>query len=393
MNEIATYTVEASWENYVMGIFTLDSSLLDGTDVLAADFGATAYDDITDAVKRIEIERGRAADGGMMDAGTCRITLHDATGKYNPTNAAGALYGKLKPLRPVRVYATYGGAKNGLFQGYISSIEHNPSINAQETVIEAIDMFEILKRCRVTVAEQTDELVSDILGEILEACKIPNRFKDMGKTKSSPPVSTHTVPSYSCDATRDALSDIEDLMMIDQGVFFISKTGLARYLPHTSWYAGASVATITDSLAGHMRSGISLAGIVNRQIVTREGGEAQTANDTTSQDDYGICAGAPITSPYIDDDAQALALAEFIVGINAQPRPPVRRVSLINSTAANMAQIMAREIGHIVTVSETHGGTSVVGPIESIAHEISDGMTIHRCRMTVRPHPASVPDY
>lgn len=393
MSEQATYTVELGIDPYVDGIFTLDSSLLDdgtgtvGPDVLPGDFVESYGTDITADVKSIEYGRGRSGDFSAMEAGTCTIVLHDPDGTYNPSNTSGTYYGQLRPLVPVRVQAAYGGNTYGCFAGYITKIMHDPALNVQETVIEAEDMFQRLQRARVIVTTMTDQLVSAVITQILANSQIGAGMRDIG-------TSTHTVPSYANAGSNDSLSEIQSLLAIDQGVFFIAGDGKATYIPHATWYsAGAAVATLGDTLAGGMRSGISIDGIINKQTVLRTTGVAQTYYNNPSIDDFGYCVGSGIESAYIETDTQALNLARFIVGICGQPRPPAQQVSLINASGTILTQILTRELGDIVTVSDTRSGTSVTGQIEAMQHTISDGGTIHRCKFTVRQRPATVPTY
>lgn len=601
----ATYKVEVSFDNYVAGLFTIGTSKiydpadpLNTDDVLAADFGSTTYDDITSYVKSVEIHRGRSGDFAAMDAGTCRLTLHDSAGLFNPGNkgtltnvmlnpsfeidssldgvadnwtayesnaelapfttwslsstqaAAGTysqklvmaaatvtaqryitLYGnniparpgevwsasaqlfiesrtgtlpvtvyiqardsalaylenstagtfatttgewlsakvdgytlpantayirveyriaeidstdaitcyfdavkllreaeagtyydgnsegcywqhdanasytylgggtlanKLKPLRPIRIRGSYSTPdviytlNQGLFQGYITKISHNPAMDSKETVIEAVDMFELLSRARVTVSTMTNATVGDIIDQIVENCQIGIAQRNIDVTDG------HTVPSYAHAATDSSnmLSEIQDLLTVDRGVFFVNGDGKATYKPHTDWYTtAAATVTLNGTVASGMASEMTIDGVINRQTVTRTSGAAQTYTDNDSVDAHGYCDGSPISSAYIVDDTQSLNLATFIVGICAWPRLPAKKVALINSSPNNIVRMFESELGDIVTVSETGSNTSITGPIEAIDHEITDAGNVHRTTFTVRARPEIVPYY
>lgn len=574
----ASYSVEVSWENKVDGIFTIGESGIysdpTDTDVLAYDFGDTAYDDITDDVKSIRIWRGRSGDFAAMDAGQCEIVLTDPDQRYNPrkvgttrnlitnpsievnatgyyqggggtvdctfdrsseaaylgsyglywspgsdttstayaywiktfTPAAGdvysggvwvkavgsavgrsmrvfireqggaaavadtstnfvasgswqwvtvthtvqesdrtslvlfvryysgaadtdiwyldnwqleqsatahpycdgdqdlcrwtgtphasttiygnPLYGKLVPLRPVRVRATYDGTTYGLFHGFLTEIRNYGYLSRQETVFRCTDAFEQLHRSRVTIATLTNNTPDQIMGSILTACKIPLMRRNLS-------ASSGTIPSWGTDGSTDMLSEIQDILAINQGVFYFDGSGVATYKTPTEWYTQDLVSyhSYTTSVVRDTTGGITPDGLINSQTVLRTGGTAQTYSDADSIDTYGYCHGAPIESALLDSDARALALATFIVGISHEPRVPAWNVDLLNSSATNMPLILGTELGD---TGVAYTGTATYtnpGVVESIEHEITDGFQIHRAAFTVREYPGTVPSY
>jgi hypothetical protein len=104
--QVPTYAISVAWTGQQTGVFRLDHSLLDGTDVLSGVFGNLVYDDISDDVKLIQIERGRQGDPTSIEQGRCILKLKDSTGKYNPENAASPLAGYLDTHKPLKVEAT-----------------------------------------------------------------------------------------------------------------------------------------------------------------------------------------------------------------------------------------------------------------------------------------------
>ena len=71
--------------------FTLDSSLLDGTDVLD---GSTDFVDATEYVLSVAIQRGRTSQTDQFSPGTCRVLADDrASGRlFDPANTASTWY-------------------------------------------------------------------------------------------------------------------------------------------------------------------------------------------------------------------------------------------------------------------------------------------------------------
>ncbi|WP_405531492.1 hypothetical protein OG592_26960 [Streptomyces avidinii] len=70
-----------------------------------------AWTEITSDVyfrDEIHIKRGRANEGGQVDAGSCELTLNNRSGKYSPRNPTGTYYGKIGRNTPIRVSVNTG---------------------------------------------------------------------------------------------------------------------------------------------------------------------------------------------------------------------------------------------------------------------------------------------
>ncbi|MHB8409847.1 MAG: hypothetical protein ACYDHY_17470 [Acidiferrobacterales bacterium] len=333
-----------------------------------------AWSSILADVKDATISRGRPSDLATIAQGVLSLRLKDATGMYNPQNAGSTLYADLAPMKPIRLSATFGGTTSWLFHGFISRIEYDPDLSVQETVIEAVDLFEFLNIGNPVVATQTNQTVSTLIGLILD---------NLGWTTAVQarnfPASGDSIPSWSADGSKSGLQYIQDLLATDLGAFFIDGQGRPTYLARNTLYAsGTALATFDGSHVTGLKGTTDVKNIMNQQTVTRTGGAAQTVNDTTSQTAYGTRTGNAITSANLASDSQANSLANFLVAVKKQPKPPARAVSLVNQDDATLTQQLARELFDTVAVTVTRGGTSVTGPIQSLVQTISDGGLVHR---------------
>jgi hypothetical protein len=83
--------------------------------------------DITNQVMKVSTRRGRNRILSQFEAGTATVTLNDPNSDFNPQNTSGPYYGKLLPLRKIRIYATmlYGGSpiEIAYLSGYITSYD------------------------------------------------------------------------------------------------------------------------------------------------------------------------------------------------------------------------------------------------------------------------------
>ena len=105
---------------FVTNAFTLDESLLDGTDVLN---GSTDFVDITEYVTSVNINRGRATQLDAFNAGNCSITADDkaAGRRFDPLNTDSEWYQGSLGIAPKRQVQVYGGSAGtaAMFSGYL----------------------------------------------------------------------------------------------------------------------------------------------------------------------------------------------------------------------------------------------------------------------------------
>jgi hypothetical protein len=310
-----------------------------------------------------------------MNAGRLTVVLDDQAGLYNPENTGSSLSPNVVPLRPIRVRATHNSVTYGLFFGWITRIEHNPSPTGQETRIEAIDFFHWLDAMKPGVTLGTTT-VGNAIAVILGHCGLSDpAYLALDTGHDIPFLSTFASPTQ----TKSALTVIQELLAADMGVLFVDGDGKVTYQDTDRRDApGSSDAAWTQSLIGDARPATDIAQVRNSYTVTRlradgqPAGPPQTAFDPTTRDFayYGYRDGEPLSTPYLMDDAQALALAEYKVRLHKDPVNPVRSVRLSNRDDTSIVQQLARDLGDRVTLSENLGGTSTTGFVEGVSHHV-----------------------
>lgn len=125
-------------------------------------FDAGVWTDISADVVQIKTRRGRNAESGAFETGTCSLTVRNDTRKYDPDHASGPYYGKLRPNRVVRVQATYNAITYDVFYGYLDRITQNPGgPNAAAATIDASDLFKLLNRQELPVSVYAAEVAAD----------------------------------------------------------------------------------------------------------------------------------------------------------------------------------------------------------------------------------------
>lgn len=384
----ADYWVDIAWAPIVDNAWRLDISPLDGTDVLTDTFSVDfngPHDDLVNepghGVKSVRIRRGRDDRLASMQASECTIVLHDPDGLYNPRNENSPLYGSLLPMRQVQVRGSNDGGDtiHHLFRGFIRSIEHNPHISAQETTIVAVDLFVWLNRVSPTISIPGAVTTGQAIGAILDHLgwtDINLRAIDDGDT----------FDGFEADGTTTALGLIDGLLEAERGSFYVAKDGTATYQDRHSRATRTPVAAIDDTMQA-LRAGVDLDSIGNRARVARQigtvQGEWQERADGDSIATYGLSDIGDITSPYLASDIHAAALAGYLVAVRGTPESPMWGLDLINRDAETLSLMLETELGDLVSVSDSRGGTSGDYFVEAVEHEITDGGKIHRGRLVM----------
>jgi len=113
--------------------------------------------DVSDIALRVSIRRGRNRILNNFEAGTATVVLEDANGDYNPQNTLSPYFGKLLPLRKIRIYADYddgGGLERYyIFSGYITSFDNTFKLGLDEVstvTFQCVDAFRLLQTVNIT---------------------------------------------------------------------------------------------------------------------------------------------------------------------------------------------------------------------------------------------------
>ena len=336
--------VSIGWEDSPSGIFVLDGSPLDGTDVLAglgAEQFTGTYDDVsTDVASGPTITIGRDNRLAQFQASSCTFTLNrpGEPDYYNPNAVAGqspiaAVTPGFEPMRPVRVRATVDGTPTQIWYGFIRSASWDST--TKETTVQADDLFLWLSRVRPTyTAAQAAAGVVDVataIGFLLDRAEFTNPdLRDLGESGKT------GIPITLADNTagdKTALQLVADILAADRGYFWV-QGGVATYRARVYVPERESLATMQSDVL-RIGSGLDLDRIVNRQRVTRTGGATQEESDFASQQRYGLADGSAVESGYLATDTEAAELARYILAGTSSPQPPIT-LTLDNDTDINL---------------------------------------------------------
>jgi hypothetical protein len=381
-----TYGVDVAWGDSVEGLFRIGVSTIGGTDTIGGWPADGAFESVVADVVAFSVIRGRSDDLGQLMAGTAEVVLRDQSGTYNPVNTGSALSPNVKPMRPIRVQATYDGTTYGLFYGFILSIESRANPNHPITTFSCADLFSWLAMRYPTISATGSTTTGAAIKAVLDEISWPTSLQSLD--------TGDTIPDFSADGTVSSLQLIHNLMDAEMGTFYVDGSGIATFDERFSrWATAASSSTITgaDNTLMGWDSTNSVDTIFNATTVTRTGGSAQSDSDSDSISTFGRRDMAALETAYLATDAEALSRARLRVKQYKDPKTPA--VATLRSASSTTADMLARELNQRVTITETFGGTAAKQYwIEQINHmsDVAD-QNQHQTRWLLSEVPSTGP--
>jgi hypothetical protein len=364
---------------FLADAFTLDSSLLDGSDVLD---GSTDFVDVTEYVTNININRGRATQLDNFPSSNCTVVADDRAAEryFDPLNTASEWYsGGTVGIAPRRAFQVYGGTAGttAMFTGFVYDLNIDyAEPNLSTATIVATDALGQLGQTVLTAFNPSSQLTSARVSAILDR---PEVAFSTALRNIETGIATCGTVAY--DDATNVLTALQDVAIAEGGRLFVNRSGLVEFDARISVSFGTAVASFGGTAGVPILSLSNVYGaetVVNRVAVQIEGGTASSiASGTASQTQYGIKA-LSLTGVPLATDAAGSALA---LSLLTRFQEPVVRFSemdvLLNAlTAAQQTQMAGLEIGDILSVTKTFStGTPATVTqnvvVESIRHSIN----------------------
>jgi hypothetical protein len=364
---------------FLTDAFTLDSSLLDGTDVLD---GSTDFVDVTEYVTNININRGRSTQLDNFPSSNCTIIADDraAARYFDPLNTASEWYsGGTVGIAPRRAFQVYGGTAGttAMFTGFVYDLNMDyAEPNLSTATIVATDALGQLGQTVLTAFNPSSQLTSARVSAILDR---PEVAFSTALRNIETGIATCGTVAY--DDATNVLTALQDVAIAEGGRLFVNRSGLVEFDARIAVSFGTAVASFGGTAGIPIQSLANQYGaetVLNRVAVQIDGGTASSvASGTASQTQYGIKA-LSLTGVPLATDAAGSALA---LSLLTRFQEPVVRFSemdvLLNAlTSAQQAQMAGLEIGDILSVTKTFAtGTPATVTqnvvVESIRHSIN----------------------
>jgi len=348
--------------------FTLDSAtngILD-SDVLEG----VAPVDITSAAYTVRIQRGRSRWLDDFQPGTCNISLDNSDRAFDPTGG-GTYSDEIVPGKRFRV--TTGGTP--IFDGVTDdwNIDYTLDDDSRATVIIS-DGFSDLGHTILTETATTSQLSSARLTTILDRADVnfPTAYRDIE-------TGVTTLQADTIADGTDVATYAQTIARTEGGRLFMAADGDLTFTSRYSTQTVAGALKFADDGTGvpYFKVAVAVGSelLYNRALVTRKGGTQQVADNTTSQDAYGIR-----TLEYRDllfsTDSDADNFAEYLV--SRYGTPEVRfsdlEVNLHALDATQAGNVVGLDLGDVIQVvySPPGGGTAIdrYAVVDRIAHDI-----------------------
>jgi hypothetical protein len=193
---------------------------------ILADTASTIVD-ISDQVLSIALRGGYDLIQDQFQAGTAQIRISDPNGDWNPQNTNSPYYGKLLPLRKMRVSGTYQGVVYYLFSGYTTTYSYtypkDQSIGYVD--ISCVDGFRLFNLANITTVagavagQDTGTRINAILDQVGWPPSMREIMTGGSETK--------------CQAdpgsTRTSLQALKNVEFSEQGGFYMDGGGDAVF--------------------------------------------------------------------------------------------------------------------------------------------------------------------
>ena len=109
--------------------------------------GFVVFDDITADVRSVDITRGKSSlTYDHFDAATCSLDIADFSSKYLPDEPLSPFYPNVKPLRQVRISATWAGETFVLYRGFVDrwGVQWQPRREYADVNVSVTDATKLL---------------------------------------------------------------------------------------------------------------------------------------------------------------------------------------------------------------------------------------------------------
>jgi hypothetical protein len=256
-----------------------------GVNVLAQE--AAFVVDLTPVTTSIKIGRGRDLIQDQFNAGTCTVRVLDETGQWNPQNSNSIFFGKLQPLRKLRISANYEGQIYYLFSGYTTEYRYTFPKSEEIGYVEifASDAFNLFNKAAITTV--TGQAAGDTSGsrinKILNTIGFPTTQRNLDVGDS--------LMQADPGSLRSVLQALKDVEFSEFGAVYISAGGDVIFRERTDALETiAETPTVFDQASNINYSSLRLSFddklVFNVANFKRIGGNRVTVFDQDSIDTY-----------------------------------------------------------------------------------------------------------
>lgn len=118
--------------------------------------------DITGYMRAFSTNRGRTSELSTYSPGTATVVLDNLTRLFDVSNTAGTYYGKLLPLKRIRIRAVAGATSAVIFAGYVTGWPVSyPGMVDSTVTVQCVDALRICEQSPLPGSAYEAEVLSD----------------------------------------------------------------------------------------------------------------------------------------------------------------------------------------------------------------------------------------
>jgi hypothetical protein len=308
------------------------------TNQLAAGAGFVAvWTDVTSYLQQFVCQRGRQRQVDQFATGSYTAQLKNIDGRFSPSNLSGPYVSsgvtEVQPGIAIRQRATWNGTTYNLWYGYIHEWDHDVAVDTPAAIfanVHAVDGFQRFSRMTIPTGSPVGggETSGARVARVLDAAGWDGGMRDLDAGQAT---------MQAADSSGVVLQTLQTIADSESGSIYMGEQGAttfrARYARITNTRSNTSQATFTDSSGGGgtgycvivPRHDDSL--VVNNAQFTAVGGSTQTANDATSQAQYGVIS-LQKSNLLNQADTDVLGAAGWVVGRFRNPEFRVDSITI-----------------------------------------------------------------
>jgi len=258
-----------------------------GTNTLGDSTSPEPTVDLTPNVYEISITRGRNIQRDQYEAGQCTVRVLDPLSYFNPQNVSSPYYGKLVPLRKLRVSATTATTQKYLFSGYAIEYRYTYPISQDTGYVDIVcqDAFRLFNMANINTVTDSGagQTTGTRIGKILNQVSFPSSMRT---------VATGANTCIADPATnRTSLAAIKNAEFSETGAFYMDGSGTAVFKDRSQVMASLATSPIAFNQSGgipykNLKYSFDDKLIINQANLARVGGSTITAINQASIDKY-----------------------------------------------------------------------------------------------------------
>jgi hypothetical protein len=258
-----------------------------GTSTLGTSSSPEPTVDLTPNVYQISIMRGRSIQRDQYEAGTCTVRVLDPLSYFSPQNTASPYFGKLVPLRKLRVSATTSTTQKYLFSGYVTDYKYSYPTGQETGYVDIVcsDAFRLFNLANITTVTDSGagQTTGTRIGKILDQVSFPSSMRTVAAGANTCVADPAT--------SRTSLAAIKNAEFSETGAFYMDGSGTAVFKSRAQVMASlAATPTAFNQTGGipykNLKFSFDDKLIINQANLTRVGGTTQVATNQTSIDKY-----------------------------------------------------------------------------------------------------------